>query len=326
MQQWAAGPRSRSTRSATSSTALIREQSRLIRPTRSSVLGQVNRYDTSTWRHDGRADRRPARRVGSLYNDAYNISSLNYSITQAQAAGQSPNDPDRSAKRRARQPLLPRQPDGAGQHRWFGDRVLWRASLSTALVNDPVGHRSRRCTSSRPATTSAATQPGLVPTPSGPAGRPPGSRSCASAAGAGTSAASQLANTTVGGSLGSLIGLAGYSYSGVRARVRQPRPARSSRPARARPDYATSAAAATTARSSARSGRSARRLTRLPPTSLINEVNNPTVDYNGTSATQTSTAERRRSSPPSSDVQRPPAGARHALCTTSLCPRRDGKW
>ena len=144
---------------------------------------------------------------GTLYNDAFNVASLNYSITQAQAAGQSPND--LIDQRNAALDNLSQLGNVQVQNNTDGSVTVYFGGVTgTALVNDPVG-----------------IPPG-GPVPPGdnfgsysPGGATPGTGWAAawqsqfsSAATAGTSAAS-LANT-VGGQLGSLIGLAGYSGSG----------------------------------------------------------------------------------------------------------------
>jgi flagellar hook-associated protein 1 len=144
---------------------------------------------------------------GTLYNDAYTISSLNYSIVQAQAAGQSPND--LIDQRNAALDNLSTLGNTQVQNNSDGSvTVFFGGVTGTALVSDPAG-----------------IAPG-GPVPPGDnfgsyssGGANPGTgwaaawqSQFASAAGAGTTAAS-LANT-VGGTLGSLVGLAGYSASG----------------------------------------------------------------------------------------------------------------
>jgi flagellar hook-associated protein 1 FlgK len=169
----------------------------------SSVMGQINAQYMATMEGPTAA----GASGGSLYNDAYNISSLNYSIVQANAAGQSPND--LIDQRNQALDNLSTLGNVQVQNNTDGSvSVYFGGVTSTALVNDPAG-----------------SAPG-GPVPPGdnfgsysPGGGTPGTgwaaafqAQYASAAGASTSAAS-LANT-VGGQLGSMIGLAGYSASG----------------------------------------------------------------------------------------------------------------
>jgi flagellar hook-associated protein 1 len=166
-----------------------------------SILGQVNDQYEATMEGPTAA----GASGGTVYNDAYNISSLNYSIVQAQAAGQTPND--LIDQRNAALDNLSSLGNTQVQNNNDGSVTVYFGGVtSTALVNDPVG-----------------IAPG-GPVPPGDnfgnygGGSPASGWASAfqaqysTAAGAGTTAAS-LANT-VGGSLGSLIGLAGYSASG----------------------------------------------------------------------------------------------------------------
>ena len=168
-----------------------------------SILGQVNDQYTATMEGPTAS----GASGGTLYNDAYNIAQLNYSIVQAQAAGQSPND--LIDQRNSALDNLSQLGNVQVQNNTDGSVTVYFGGVtSTALVSDPVG-----------------IAPG-GPVPPGdnfgsysPGGATPGTgwaaawqSQFASAAGAGTSSAS-LANS-VGGSLGSLIGLAGYSASG----------------------------------------------------------------------------------------------------------------
>lgn len=168
-----------------------------------SVLGQVNsQYMAAMQGPSG-----SGASGGTLYNDAYNIASLNYSIVQAQASGQTANN--LIDQRNVALDNLSQLGNVQVQNNSDGSvTVHFGGVTGQALVSDPAG----------------------IP-PGGPL--PPGdqfgSYSTASgtsatgwvaawqqqfsaAAAAGTSAAS-LANT-VGGTLGALIGLAGYSASG----------------------------------------------------------------------------------------------------------------
>ena len=168
-----------------------------------SILGQVNSQYMATMEGPTAS----GASGGTVYNTAYNIASLNYSIVQAQAAGQNPNN--LIDQRNAALDSLSQLGNLNVQNNSDGSVTVYFGGVSgTALVNDPVG-----------------IVPG-GPVPPGdnfgsysPGGSTPGTGWAAawqaqfsSAAGAGTSAAS-LANT-VGGTLGSLINLAGYSASG----------------------------------------------------------------------------------------------------------------
>ena len=169
-----------------------------------SILGQVNSQYMATMEGPTAS----GASGGTLYNDAYNIASLNYSIVQAQAAGQSPNDLIDQRNAASGQPLAARQHPGPEQQRRLGHRLLRRRHQHGAGER-PGRHRPRRerC---RPVTTSAATAR-AAHTRHRLGGSVAGAVRDARAA-AGTSAASLA--TTVGGTLGSLIGLAGYSASG----------------------------------------------------------------------------------------------------------------
>jgi flagellar hook-associated protein 1 FlgK len=169
----------------------------------SSVMGQINSQYMATMEGPTAA----GASGGSLYNDAYNIASLNYSIVQANASGQSPND--LIDQRNQALDNLSSLGNVQVQNNTDGSvSVYFGGVTSTALVNDPAG-----------------SAPG-GPVPPGdnfgsysPGGGTAGTgwaaafqAQYASAAGASTSAAT-LANT-VGGQIGSMIGLAGYSASG----------------------------------------------------------------------------------------------------------------
>jgi flagellar hook-associated protein 1 FlgK len=235
----------------------------------SSILGQVNtQYQDAM---DGPTAAGAS--GGSVYNDAYQISSLNYSIVQAQAAGQSPND--LIDQRAAVLDNLSSLGNVTVQNNSDGSATVYFGGVqSTALVDDPVGippggtvppgddFGSYSATAGTPATSGswvAAFQ-----------------AQYATAAGAGTTAAS-LANT-VGGTLGSLIGMAGYSADGFGS-LGQPIQATSTSPT----TYPTSAAAATPATVLGTIGTLSSQLDGVA-TTLMNEVNNPSVDYNGTAA------------------------------------------
>jgi flagellar hook-associated protein 1 FlgK len=169
----------------------------------SSILGQVNAQYMATM--EGPTSSGAS--GGTLYNDAYNIASLNYSIVQAHAAGQNPND--LIDQRNAALDSLSQLGNVQVQNNSDGSVTVYFGGVQgTALINDPVG-----------------IPPG-GPVPPGDnfgsysaGGGAPGSGWAAawqaqfsSASSAGTSASSLA--TTVGGTLGSLIGLAGYSASG----------------------------------------------------------------------------------------------------------------
>jgi flagellar hook-associated protein 1 len=171
-----------------------------------SILGQVNDQYEATMAGPTTS----GASGGTVYNDAYNISSLNYAIVQAQAAGQTPND--LIDQRNAALDNLSSLGNTQVQNNNDGSVTVYFGGVTgTALVNDPAGLPP-----------GGAVPPGDNFGSYSPGGGTPGTGwaaawqgQFASAAGAGTSAAS-LANT-VGGSIGSLIGLAGYSASGFGA-------------------------------------------------------------------------------------------------------------
>ena len=165
-----------------------------------SVLGQVNSQYMATMEGPTAS----GASGGTLYNDAYNIASLNYSIVQAQASGQSPND--LIDQRNAALDNLSQLGNTQVQNNTDGSVTVYFGGVtSTALVSDPVGIPP-----------GGAVPPGDNFGSYSPGGATPGTgwaaawqAQFATAAGAGTSAASMA--TTVGGTLGSLVGLAGYS-------------------------------------------------------------------------------------------------------------------
>ncbi len=171
-------------------------------PTNSaSVLGQVNSQYMATMEGPTGA----GASGGTLYNDAYNISTLNYSIVQAQAAGQSAND--LIDQRNAALDSLSQLGNVQVQNNTDGSVSVYFGGVGTALVNDPAGDAP-----------GGPVPPGDNFGSYGTAG--PGSGSGWADAwqtqfqsDAGTTSAAQLAST-VGGTLGALIGLAGYSASG----------------------------------------------------------------------------------------------------------------
>ncbi|HEX3802901.1 MAG TPA: flagellar basal body rod C-terminal domain-containing protein [Solirubrobacteraceae bacterium] len=144
---------------------------------------------------------------GTLYNDAYTISSLNYSIVQAQAAGQTPND--LIDQRNAALDNLSTLGNTQVQNNSDGSvTVFFGGVTGTALISDPAGIAP-----------GGAVPPGDNFGTYSSGGTNPGTgwaaawqSQFASAAGAGTTAASLA--STVGGTLGSLVGLAGYSAAG----------------------------------------------------------------------------------------------------------------
>jgi flagellar hook-associated protein 1 len=154
--------------------------------------------------------------------------------------------------------------------------VYFGGVTSTALVDDPVGIAP-----------GGTVPPGdnfgaysAVPATAGTGWVAAFQSQYSTAATAGTTAAS-LANT-IGGTLGSLVGLAGYSTDGFGS-LGQP----IQTTATSATTYPTSGTAGTPATVLGTIGTLSSQLDGVA-TSLINEVNNPSVDYNGT-ATQTST-------------------------------------
>ena len=169
----------------------------------SSVLGQVNAQYMATMEGPTAS----GASGGTLYNDAYNISSLNYSIVQAQSAGQNPND--LIDQRNAALDSLSSLGSVQVQNNTDGSvSVYFGGVTGTALINDPVGIPPGGTVP--PGDNFGSYSSGGASPGTGWAGA--WQAQFASAAGAGTSAASLA--STVGGTLGSLIGLAGYSAAG----------------------------------------------------------------------------------------------------------------
>lgn len=237
----------------------------------SSILGQVN----SQYQDVMDGPTAAGASGGSVYNDAYQISSLNYSIVQAQAAGQSPND--LIDQRAALLDNLSSLGNVTVQNNSDGSATVYFGGVQgTALVEDPVGIPPG-------GTVPPGDNFGSYSATAGTAGTGwvgAFQSQYSTAAGASTTAAA-LANT-VGGTLGSLIGMAGYSASGFGS-LGQPVQATSTSPT----TYPTSASAGTPATVLGTIGTLSSQLDGVA-TELMNEVNNPSVDYNGT-ATQTST-------------------------------------
>jgi flagellar hook-associated protein 1 FlgK len=144
---------------------------------------------------------------GTLYNDAYNIASLNYSIVQAQASGQTANN--LIDQRNAALDSLSQLGNTQVQNNSDGSvTVYFGGVIGQALVSDPAGIPPG-------GPVPPGDQFGGYATGSGTAGTgwaAAWQQQFSSAAAAGTPAAT-LANT-VGGTLGALIGLAGYSSAG----------------------------------------------------------------------------------------------------------------
>lgn len=168
----------------------------------SSILGQANSQYAATMEGPTAS----GASGGTLYNDAYNISSLNYAIVQAQAAGQSPNN--LIDQRNAALDKLSQLGNVQVQNNADGSVTVHFGGVSgTALVNDPTGIAP-----------GGPIPPGDNFGSYGSGGSGASGWAAAwqtqfqSAATAGTSAASLA--STVGGTLGALIGLAGYSASG----------------------------------------------------------------------------------------------------------------
>ncbi|HWD69955.1 MAG TPA: flagellar basal body rod C-terminal domain-containing protein [Solirubrobacteraceae bacterium] len=169
----------------------------------SSVMGQINAQYMATMEGPTAA----GASGGRVFNAAYNIASLNSSIVQAQAAGQSPND--LIDQRNAALDSLSSLGSVTVQNNTDGSvNVYFGGVTGTALVNDPVGQAPGGPVP--PGDNFGSYSPGAPATGTGWAAA--FQAQYGSAAGGGTSAAS-LANT-VGGQLGSMIGLAGYSASG----------------------------------------------------------------------------------------------------------------
>lgn len=165
-----------------------------------SVMGQINAQYMATMEGPTAA----GASGGTLYNDAYNIAALNYSIVQAQAAGQSPNDliDQRNQALDSLSTLgnvqVTNNADGSVTVAFGGV-----SGASTPLITDPAGHAP-----------GGTVPPGDNFTAWSTAFQQQYS-DAANGTGAFTSVqtAAQLANR-VGGQIGSFIGLAGYSASG----------------------------------------------------------------------------------------------------------------
>jgi flagellar hook-associated protein 1 len=169
----------------------------------SSVLGQVNSQYMATMEGPTAS----GASGGTLYNDAYNISSLNYSIVQAQAAGQSPND--LIDQRNEALDNLSQLGTTQVQNNSDGSvSVYFGGVTGTPLISDPAGDPPGGAVP--PGDNFGSYSSGGTSTGTGWAAAWQGQFS--SAATAGTSAASLA--SSVGGTLGSLIGLAGYSTDG----------------------------------------------------------------------------------------------------------------
>lgn len=175
----------------------------------SSILGQVN----SQYQDIMAGPTGAGASGGSVYNDAYQIASLNYSIVQAQAAGQSANDliDQRNAALDDLSSLgnvtVDRNSDGSVTVYFGGVTDPSGASnpgSAYALIQDPAD-----ASSGQPA---PGDNFGSYPSTPGGTDGSGWAQAFDSQYGAATSAAS-LANS-VGGTLGALIGLAGYSSAG----------------------------------------------------------------------------------------------------------------
>jgi len=240
-----------------------------------SVLGQVNdEYQAIMAGPTG-----GAASGGTLYNDAYQIASLNQAIVQAQGSGQSANS--LIDQRNSALDNLSSLGNVQTQTNTDGSVTVYFGGVSsTALISDPTGATS---SSTVPAgdnfgsyATSSAVATGWVAA----------FQSQYVTAGAAGKTAAQL-GASVGGQLGALIGLAGYSYaaasgstaaSGSFGNIGEPETGSSGDTTYPDPVAASVLGTIGTASASLDS----------VATALINEVNNPTVDYSGT-ATETAT-------------------------------------
>lgn len=169
----------------------------------SSVLGQVNSQYMATMEGPTAA----GASGGTLYNDAYNISTLNYSIVQAQAAGQSAND--LIDQRNAALDSLSQLGNTQVQNNSDGSVTVYFGGVTgTPLISDPAGDPPGGAVP--PGDNFGSYSSGGTSTGSGWAAA--WQSQFSSAATAGTSAAALA--SSVGGTIGSMIGLAGYSASG----------------------------------------------------------------------------------------------------------------
>lgn len=267
-----------------------------------SVLGQVNNQYQNIMEGPTGA----GASGGSLYNDAYQIASLNYQIVQATAAGQTPND--LIDQRNAALDNLSALGNVTVQNNTDGSVTVYFGGVQgTALVNDPAGIPP-----------GGAVPPGDNFGTYGAAANTVGTgwvgafQNQYAAAGAAGESASTLANT-VGGTLGSLIGLAGYSYSAASGL--------GAFGSLGVPEY-TAATGQTTypapvaATELGTIGQLSAQLDSVA-TDLMNEVNNPAVVYNG-AAVQTSTGAAPVPTPPATTTN--PNGAVTLLSDFFVAP------
>lgn len=173
-----------------------------------SVLGQVNtQYEEIMGGPTG-----PGASGGTLYNDAYQISSLNDAIVQAQAAGQNANNliDQRNQALDSLSSLgnvqLQDNSDGSvsvffGGVTGAGNELVGDPATATAVSGIPLGDNFGAY-----ATSGGAAASGWVAA----------FQQQYETSGAAGDTAAQLA-AKVGGTLGSLIGLAGYSYTAASA-------------------------------------------------------------------------------------------------------------
>ena len=248
----------------------------------SSIMGQVNAQYMDAMAGPTGA----GASGGSVYNDAYNISALNYSIVQATAAGQNPND--LIDQRNAALDDLSSLGNVTVQNNSDGSVTVYFGGVQgTALVEDPSGYPPGGSVPPGDNFGSYATSGGAAATGWAAAFQ---SQYSNAANGTGTyttpQTAAQLA-TTVGGTLGSLIGLAGYSENGF-GNLGAPED-----------DTTTDTTTYPTPTAATQLGTIGSITSQLDQVAadLANEVNNPSVVYDGT-ATQTSTGTTPAPTPP----------------------------
>ncbi len=247
----------------------------------SSVLGQVNAQYQDVMQGPTGA----GASGGSVYNYAYQIASLNASITQATAIGQSPNN--LIDQRNAAIDGLSALGNVTVQNNTDGSVTVYFGGVTgTALVKDPVGIPPGGTVPPGDNFGSYSTTVGGTGTGWAQAFQDQYKNDAA------TVSAASLANT-VGGTLGALIGLAGYSASGF-GNLGQP--VQTSATAPTTYNATTTGAAGVPATQAGTIGTLSTQLDNVA-TALMNEVNNPAVVYNGT-AVQTSTGTKPVPTPP----------------------------
>ncbi len=236
----------------------------------SSVLGQVN----NEYQDAMAGPTAGATSGGTVYNAAFQIASLNREIVQEQGSGQSANA--LIDQRNSAIDSLSALGNVQVHNNTDGSVTVYFGGVSgTALVSDPAGSTAGTAVPAGDNFGTYATSGGAAAT-----GWVAAFQHQYAAAGAAGTTAAQLAST-VGGQLGALIGLAGYSYtaasgsaaaSGSFGNIGAPETDSSGETAYPNPVSATVLGTIGTVSASLDT----------VATSLMNEANNPGVDYSGT--------------------------------------------